>query len=154
MAWQSTKKYLEISPPASRGFIWRLGKIIYPLFTPCPHRGRDKFGYWTLLTTCTIKENCIQEKCSSRTSRRPPLVPSVSPLFKNARFERNLNFNVRRLQTSVIAKQLCGYENFVLKRYMRTFGQLMNVFAFDWFGKTPSARNFTFKSYPNPHASR
>ena len=29
----------------------------------------------------------------------------------------------------------------------------MNAFAFDWFGKTPAARNFTFKSYANLHAS-
>ena len=66
----------------------------------------------------------------------------------HAIFERNFNCNTRRLQTSFIAKQLRSYENFVPKRYI-----LMSAFAFDWFGKTPAARNFTFKSYANLHAS-
>ena len=41
MAWQSTKKHLEIPPPGSRGFSRRLDKTMYPLSTPSPHRGCD-----------------------------------------------------------------------------------------------------------------
>ena len=37
----TTTKHLEIPPPSSRGFSWRLDKTIYPLCTPCPHRGCD-----------------------------------------------------------------------------------------------------------------